>query len=90
MPAPVYRKPPDSVACVMSGFVTTTFTRPAACTPVVAVIVSVFRTVTDVAAVPPIVTVAPSRKYAPEIVTAVPPPDEPVAGPIALTAIAPR
>ena len=53
--------------------VTTTFTAPAACAAVVAVIDVLLTTVTPVAAVPPRFTVAPVRKPVPAIVTAVPP-----------------
>ena len=65
--------------------VTTTVTAPAACAGVVAVMVVLFVTTTFVAAVPPNVTVAPATKLAPVIVTAVPPPVDPVFGKTVLT-----
>jgi hypothetical protein len=65
--------------CV-SGFVTVTPTRPAACAGVVAVIDVALVTVTPVAAVPPIATVAPVTKFVPVIVTLVPPPVGPDVG----------
>ncbi len=73
-------KPFESVPVVASGFVTTTFTVPAACVPVIAVIVVAFTTTTDVAATPPIETVAPLAKPVPEIVTAVFPAVGPLGG----------
>ena len=83
------RKPPASVASVASGLVTTTSAGPAACAPAVATIVSVFTTVIPVAGTPPIVTVAPCRKYAPVIVTGVPPVVRATGGSMTLTPIAP-
>ena len=65
--------------------VTTTFTAPAACAGVVAVIDVLLTTVTLVAAVPPSVTVAPARKPVPVIVTGVPPAVVPDGGAIELT-----
>ena len=65
--------------------VTVTVTAPAACAGVVAVIVVPFVTTTFVAAVPPNVTVAPETKFVPVIVTAVPPPVDPVFGTTLLT-----
>ena len=59
-------------------FVTVTVTEPATPAGVVAVIVVLFTKTTLVAAVPPKVTVAPEAKFAPAIVTAVPP----VVGPL--------
>ena len=56
-----------------SVFVTVTFTTPAACAAVVAVIDELLTTVTFVAAAPPRFTVAPARKFAPVMVTGVPP-----------------
>ena len=53
--------------------VTTTFTTPAACAGVVAVMVVPLTTLTPVAAVPPKLTVAPEAKFVPVMVTAVPP-----------------
>ena len=49
--------------------VTTTFTAPAACAGVVAVIEVVLTTLTFVAEVPPKVTVAPAAKLVPVMVT---------------------
>ena len=60
-------------------------TAPAACAGVVAVIDVLLPTVTPVAAVPPIVTVAPDWKFAPVMVTAVPPAVVPEVGEIVLT-----
>ena len=57
----------------MSLLVTTTFTVPAACAGVVAVIEVLLTTVTFVAATPHMLTVAPARNPVPVIVTAVPP-----------------
>ena len=68
-----------------SVFVTTTFTVPATCAAVVAVIVVVFTTLTPLAAVPPRLTVAPARKPVPVIVTAVPPAVVPDVGEIDVT-----
>ena len=65
--------------------VTTTFTVPAACAAVVAVIDVLLTTVTPVAAVPPRLTVAPARKPVPVMVTAVPPLAVPELGLIELT-----
>ena len=65
--------------------VTTTFTAPAACAGVVAVIEVLFTTVTPVADVPPSLTVAPARNPVPVMVTAVPPAVVPEFGVIALT-----
>ena len=53
--------------------VTTTFTVPAACAGVVAVIEVPLTTMTLVADAPPKVTLAPEAKFVPVIVTAVPP-----------------
>jgi len=75
-----YVKPLASAPLSVFGFVTTTFTAPAACAGVVAVIVVAFATVTFVAAVPPNVTVAPATKFVPTTVTAVPPVVAPLAG----------
>jgi hypothetical protein len=62
------------------GFVTVTVTAPALPAGVVAVICVPFTTTTFVAAVPPNVTVAPAAKFVPVIVTAVPPPVDPLFG----------
>ena len=64
---------------------TVTVTAPALPTGVVAVIVVLFTTTTLVAAVPPNVTVAPVTKFVPVIVTAVPPPVDPLFGLTLLT-----
>src|SRR6266852_638029 len=70
--------------CV-SGLVTTTFTAPAACAGVVAVICVALTTTTFVAAAPPNVTVAPVAKFVPVMVTAVPPAVGPLLGLTLLT-----
>lgn len=72
------------VAVVESGFVTTTFTAPAACAGVTAVIVVPPVTVTPVAATPPKVTVAPGWMFTPLIFTVVPPVVGPDVGEILL------
>jgi hypothetical protein len=59
---------------------TVTVTAPAIPAGVVAVIVVLFTTTTFVAAVPPNVAVAPAAKFAPVIVTAVPPAVDPLFG----------
>ena len=74
-----------NVPVCVSGLVTTTFTAPAACAGVVAVIDVLLATVTPVAAVPPIVTVAPDTKFVPVMVTGVPPSVVPDVGEIELT-----
>jgi hypothetical protein len=61
------------VALCPFGFVTTTLTAPAALAGVTAVSCVEFTKVTDVALVPPKVTVAPETKLEPVIVTEVPP-----------------
>jgi hypothetical protein len=68
-----------------SLLVTTTFTAPAVCAGVVAVIVPLPTTVTFVAVFPPSFTVAPERKFVPVMVTAVPPLAVPDVGEMALT-----
>ena len=73
------------VSVWLSILVTTTFTAPAECAGVVAVIDVLLATVTPVAAVPPRVTVAPARKPVPVIVTGVPPAVVPDVGEIELT-----
>jgi hypothetical protein len=60
--------------------VTTRSTLPALRAGTAAVIALVLTTVTDPAAAPPTVTVAPDAKPVPEIVTIVPPPVGPEAG----------
>jgi hypothetical protein len=60
--------------------VTVTLTAPIVWAGVVAVIVVLLTTVTPVAALPPTLTVAPAVKFAPVMVTAVPPVIEPVLG----------
>ena len=68
-----------------SVFVTTTLLEPAECAAVVAVIDVLLATVTPVAEVPPIFTVAPDWKPVPVMVTAVPPLIVPELGLIELT-----
>jgi hypothetical protein len=65
--------------------VTVTVTAPAVPAGVVAVIVVLFTTTTLVAAAAPNVTVAPAAKFVPVIVTAVPPPVDPLFGLTLLT-----
>ena len=65
--------------------VTVTVTAPALPAGVVAVMVVLFTTTTLVAPVPPNVTVAAAAKFAPVIVTAVPPPVVPLFGDTLLT-----
>ena len=65
-----------------SLLVTTTFTAPAACAGVVAVMVVELTTTTAVAGVAPRLTVAPARNPVPVMVTAVPPAAVPDAGEI--------
>src|SRR5262249_47327614 len=74
------------VPLCVSALVTVTSTMPAVCAGVVAVIVVLLTTVTPVAAVPPIVTVAPAAKPVPVIVRAVPPLIEPDGGDTLVTA----
>jgi hypothetical protein len=62
-----------------------TFTAPAACEGVVAVIVVLLLTTTLLAAVPPRLTLAPLTKFAPLIVTDVPPAGGPLFGAMLLT-----
>ncbi len=64
----------------MSGLVTTTSTAPEAWAAVVTSIWVALTKVTPVAAVPPKVTVAPLTKFAPVMVTAVPPVSGPLLG----------
>jgi hypothetical protein len=67
-------KPAACEPFCLSGLVTTTFTGPPACDGVVATIVVLVATTTVVAAgIPPKLTVAPGTKFAPVIVTVVPP-----------------
>ena len=80
-----YVYPLDSVPLCVSLLVTTTFPAPAAWAAVVAVIDVLFTTVTLVAAVPPIVTLAPARNPVPAIVTGVPPAVVPDDGEIVFT-----
>ena len=58
----VYVNPSLSVPLCVSVLVTTTFTAPAACAAVVAVIDVLLPTTTPVAAVPPSFTVAPAKE----------------------------
>src|ERR1051325_8136568 len=69
-----------SVNVEVSGFVTVTSTVPGACAGLIAVIDVALTTTTLVAAVPPIVTLAPVWKPLPVIVTWVPPRIEPMLG----------
>src|ERR1041384_2207061 len=78
-------KPLASVPLWLLGFVTTTLAAAAACAGVVAVIEVLLLTVTPVAAVPPMLTLAPLTKFAPLIVTDVPPAVVPVFGVMLLT-----
>jgi hypothetical protein len=77
-----YVNEPAAVKAWLSGFFTRTSTTPSACAPVVAVMDEELTTLTPVAATPPIATVAPDRKFAPVIVTGVPPAPDPEAGSI--------
>lgn len=81
----VYVKALASVALCASGLVTMTETVPAACAGVVAVRLVPFVTVTFVASVPPMRTLAPATKLLPVIVTEVPPVVGPVFGTTLLT-----
>ena len=74
-----------NVPVCVSGLVTTTFTAPAACAGVVAVMDVLLPNVTPVAAAPPIVTVAPDTKFVPVMVTGVPPAVVPDDGEIDVT-----
>ena len=67
------------------GLVTVTFTVPALPAGVVAVMLVLLTTTTFVAAALPNVTVAPETKFVPVMVTAVPPPVEPLFGETVLT-----
>ncbi len=84
-PLVVYVYPLVSVPLCASVLVTTTFTAPAACAGVVAVMVVLLVTPTPVAGVPPKLTVAPARKPVPVMVTGVPPAVVPDTGEIELT-----
>ena len=77
-----------SVPPCVPGLVTVTFTAPAACAGVRAVIDVLLATATLVAAVPPNVTVAPLAKFVPVIVTLVPPAMAPEFGETPLTVAA--
>lgn len=74
--------PPVSVALSPLGFVTDTLTDPAAWAGVTAVMVVLFGTLIFEAGAPPTVTVAPDRKFVPDIVTDVPPAVPPLFGAI--------
>src|SRR6266571_6558983 len=74
-----YVKQPLQVPLCASGFVTSTFTGPAACA-VVAPVIAVALMVDTVSAEPPNVTVAPAWKSVPAIVTEVPPALAPLFG----------
>ena len=73
-------KPAVRVALWLSGLVTTTLTAPAACAGVVAVRLVLLTKPTPVAAAPPKLTVAPDTKLVPVMMTAAPPPIEPLLG----------
>src|SRR5947208_1535212 len=79
-----YVKPPGR-APLFPAAVTTTSAAPEACWPVAAVMVPAELTATSVAIAPPMLTVAPAAKFAPVIVTKVPPSVVPLAGAIAET-----
>ena len=64
---------------------TVTFTAPAVCAGVLALMLVEPVTTTPVAAAPPKLTVAPERKFAPPMLTVVPPEVEPLAGVTVLT-----
>src|ERR1700690_1130196 len=81
----VYVYPLVKVPLLASLLVTNTFTAPAACAAVVAVIDVLLTTLTPVAAVPPRLTVAPDRKPVPAMVTDEPPFAVPVFGVIEVT-----
>jgi hypothetical protein len=81
----LYVNPLVSVPDCPSGLVTTTLTVPAECAGVVAVMDEPLTTVTPVAAIPPIETVAPETNPDPVIVTDVPPTVDPEAGDMPLT-----
>ena len=81
-----YVERPVPVPSPVSELVTTTFTSPAACTPVTAVIDVAETLTTLVAATPPIVTeLTVGVKPVPVIVTGVPPAVVPDAGEMAVT-----
>ena len=80
-----YRNPDVNEPVTASGFVTTTFAAPADPAGVIAVSDPDETNTTDVAAVPPIVTVDVGTNIDPEIVTASPPTVEPVDGVIDTT-----
>src|SRR6266849_6854310 len=78
--AATYVNPFVRLPVCVSGLVTTTFTAPAACAAVVAVICVALTTTTFVAPVPPNVAVAPVTKFVPVMVIAVPPAAAPLLG----------
>ena len=73
-------KPPESVADCVSAFVTVTSADPGVPAGVTAVMEVALTNVTEVAATPPTVTVAPEAKSVPVIVIVVPPAEGPSAG----------
>jgi hypothetical protein len=79
-------KDPSRRPLCPSGFVTTRSTLPALRAGTAAVIEVALATVTEPAAAPPRVTVAPDTKPVPKIVTIVPPPVGPEPGDTAVTA----
>lgn len=80
-----YVKPFAKTPLWAPGLVTVTVTAPALSAGVVAVICVLLVTTTFVAAAAPNVTVAPEAKFAPVIVTAVPPAVDPLLGDRLLT-----
>lgn len=82
---PTYVKPEAKVPLWPSVLVTTTFTDPAVCAGVMAVICVALTTVTAVAAVPPNITAAPDRNPVPVTVIDVPPAVVPDVGEMAVT-----
>ena len=75
-----YVNPPESVVACVSAFVTVTSAEPGVPAGVTAVIEVALTKVTEVAATPPTVTVAPEEKPVPVIVIVVPPAEGPSAG----------
>ena len=74
-----------TVPAAVDGFVTVTFTAPAACAPLVAVMSDDERTLTLVADAPPSCTVAPPTNPDPLITSGVPPPVVPSVGVTSMT-----
>jgi hypothetical protein len=82
---PMYVNPPARLPLCPAELVTVTVAAPAVPAGVVAVMVVLFTTTTFVAAALPNITVDPAAKFAPLIVTAVPPAIEPLFGLTLLT-----